>query len=187
MIARHRGEHDNRWGRSRPGLTRPPAPPPAVPQPTEARAVALPRAPGPTRQFRRWAIPLTAAVGIVLAAIWLLPQLRAPTAARALPQTPRAWLDAYEAAVIDNPGRVCSALFSPQLAAAYGRAIHATCPSYFRQITSYSVTVRRVFREQQTAVVELHQTVAPRDWAIVLNRRRDGWQAVDLLPGKPLR
>jgi len=32
-----------------------------------------------------------------------------------LPAPPRAWLDAYEAAAIDNPARVCSRLFAPGL------------------------------------------------------------------------
>jgi hypothetical protein len=48
--------------------------------------------------------------------------------------------------------------------------------------------VRRVFENSgETAVLELHQTVHPADWAVVLSRRRDGWQAVDLVPGRPLR
>jgi len=43
--------------------------------------------------------------------------------------------------------------------------------------------VRRVLAAGDTAVVELRQTVRPRDWAVVLDRRRTGWQAVDLLTG----
>jgi len=38
-----------------------------------------------------------------------------------------------------------------------------------------------------TAVLELHQTVRPRDWAVVMSRRAGGWQAVDLLAGNVVR
>ena len=111
-----------------------------------------------------------------------------PTPAqRRLPATPRAWLDAYEGAAIDNPSQVCSELFSAQLTQAYGTAGHGTCTSYFARITSFSVIVRRVLQDGDTAVLELRQTVRPDDWAVVLSRRPGGWQAVDLLPGDPLR
>jgi hypothetical protein len=40
-----------------------------------------------------------------------------------------------------------------------------------------------VLQDGGTAVLELHQTVHPRDWAVVLSHRRAGWQAVDLLSG----
>jgi hypothetical protein len=124
-----------------------------------------------------------------LAAVCLTVILRcSPSPARSqLPATPRAWLDAYEAAAVDNPSRVCSELFAPQLAQAYGNALHGGCASYFKQITSFSVIVRRVLRDGGTAVLELRQTVRPRDWAVVLNRQPGGWRAVDLLAGKLVR
>ena len=90
-----------------------------------------------------------------------------------LPATPRAWLDAYEAAAIDNPSQVCSSCSRPQLAQAYGKALHGSCSSYFEQITSFSVVVRRVLQDGGTAVLELRQTVRRRDWAVVLNRQRE--------------
>jgi hypothetical protein len=105
-----------------------------------------------------------------------------------LPASPRAWLDAYEAATVDNPPRVCSELFSPQLAVAYGMAMRGgSCASYFERITSFSVVVRRVLQDGDTAVLELRQTVRPRDWAVVLSRQPDGWKAVDLLPDELVR
>jgi len=82
---------------------------------------------------------------------------------------------------------VCSELFAPQLAQAYGKALHSSCTSYFQRITSFSVVVRRVFMDGTTAVLELHQTVRPRDWAVVMSRRAGGWQAVDLLAGNVVR
>ena len=78
---------------------------------------------------------------------------RAWAGAVRLPASPRAWLDAYEAAAIDNPSRVCSELFSPQLAEAYGRAMRGSCASYFARITSFSVVVRRVLQDGDTAVL----------------------------------
>jgi hypothetical protein len=104
-----------------------------------------------------------------------------------LPASPRAWPDAYEAAATDNPSRVCSELFAPALAEAYATAMHGSCTRYFEQITSFSVTVRRVLEDRGTAVLELRQTVRPRDWAVVLSRGPAGWQAVDLLPGPLVR
>jgi hypothetical protein len=65
--------------------------------------------------------------------------------------------------------------------------MRGSCTSYFERITSFSVVVRRVLRDGDTAVLELRQTVQPRDWAVVLSRRAGGWQAVDLLPGDLVR
>jgi hypothetical protein len=124
-----------------------------------------------------------AIVAAYLAASWSSVDRSPGPSTPQLPATPRAWLDAYEAAAIDNPSRVCSELFAPALAQAYGNAVHGTCSSYFARITSFSVVVRRVLQDGGTAVLELRQTVRPRDWAVVLNRQRDGWQAVDLLAG----
>jgi hypothetical protein len=128
-------------------------------------------------------IGLLVAVGWLTAVWWLSPS----PARLQLPATPRAWLDAYEGAAIDNPSRVCSDLFAPQLAQAYSKALHASCASYFKQITSFSVVVRRVLQDGGTAVLELRQPVRPRDWAVVLNRQPGGWRAVDLLAGKLVR
>ena len=128
-------------------------------------------------------IGVTVTVGCLTAIWWL-----SPSPARSqLPATPRAWLDAYEAAAIDNPSRVCTELFAPQLAQAYGKALHGSCTNYFKQITSFSVVVHRVLQDGGTAVLELRQTVRPRDWAVVLNRQPGGWRAVDLLAGKLVR
>ena len=165
-----------------PKLVRPPTPRLARPHPLSTdRAAPTRRGAGSCgRSWRsgcRW-------LWACLAAIWWL----SPGPARLqLPATPRAWLDAYEAAAIDNPSRVCSELFAPQLAQAYGKALHGSCTSYFKQITSFSVVVRRVLQDGGTAVLELRQTVRPRDWAVVLNREPGGWRAVDLLAGELVR
>jgi hypothetical protein len=98
-----------------------------------------------------------------------------------LPATPRAWLDSYEAAAVDNPGRVCQQLLAPELAAVYKRAAGGGCDGYFKRITASSVTVRRELRDRGTAVLELHQTIGGANWAVVLQQRGGGWQAVDLM------
>ena len=192
MIARIRGEHDTHWGRWRPSASR------EVAVGVERHAVAdasdgapLPpaarQAPGrsrPGRRTLRWlAVLLAVSTAGSLAAHWSRAEFPPASAQAGLPATPRAWLDAYEAAAVDNPGRVCSELFAPALAQGYARAVHGSCADYFRRITSFSVVVRRVLAAGDTAVLELRQTVRPRDWAVVLDRRRAGWQAVDLLTG----
>jgi len=105
----------------------------------------------------------------------------------ALPASPRGWINAYEAAAIDNPSRVCTQLLSPQLAAAYAAAAHSSCTTYFARIRSTSLRVRRILQDGSTAVVELRQTIEQTDWNVVLDRRGRGWRAVDLVPGRPLR
>lgn len=177
MIARIRGDHDARSGRWRP----------STPSQNAAAATGRPAAvavpPGACRvrarpRAGRWLILLAiAAVAYVAVRAALSARLPQPW----LPATPRAWLDAYEGAAIDNPGRVCSELFAPRLARAYGRAAHGTCVSYFQRITSSSVRVGRVMRDGQTAVLDLEQKLPPRRWAVVLSRRSGGWQAVDLV------
>ena len=193
MIARIRGEHDTHWGRWRPSASRENTT--ASPR-TVGAAVRVELAPvgiaggrsHGDRRVLRWLVVVAAAiVAAYLAGSWSVAELSSGPAQPRLPATPRAWLDAYEAAALDNPARVCSELFAPELAQAYGNAVHGSCNSYFRRITSFSVAVRRVLQDGGTAVLELRQTAAPRDWAVVLDRRRSGWQAVDLLTGNLAR
>ena len=135
----------------------------------------------------RHAVALLAAAAAIAGGVAAVGGLGSGPARLRLPGSPRAWLDAYEAAAVDNPSAVCSELFSPELAQAYGRAMRGSCTTYFEQITSVSVLVRRVLQDGDTAVLELRQTVRPRDWAVVLSRRPGGWQAVDLPPGELVR
>jgi hypothetical protein len=175
MSSRIRGEHDTRWGRWRPTVARNSA--------ASAHAMPHSRRPLKALSWRQAVAFLAAGAVIAVGGVVAVGELAPGPPPSQLPATPRAWLDAYEAAAIDNPSRVCSQLFAPQLAQAYGNAVHGTCSSYFARITSFSVVVRRVLQDGGTAVLELRQTVRRRDWAVVLNRGRDGWQAVDLLAG----
>jgi hypothetical protein len=183
MIARIRGEHDTRWGRWRPAKAREIADDPA--RKTAPVAERQSSAEAPRSRVLRSLVAIGVSLTVAcLAAIWWL----SPGAVGSqLPPTPRAWLDAYEAAAIDNPSRVCTELFAPKLAQAYGKALHGSCTNYFKEITSFSVVVRRVLQDGDTAVLELRQTVRPRDWAVVLNREPHGWRAVDLLAGQLAR
>ena len=175
MSSRIRGEHDTRWGRWRPAVARNSA--------ASAHAMPHSRRPLKALSWRQAVAFLAAGAVIAVGSVVAVGELAPGPPPSQLPATPRAWLDAYEAAAIDNPSQVCSQLFAPQLAQAYGNAVHGTCSSYFARITSFSVVVRRVLQDGGTAVLELRQTVRRRDWAVVLNRQRDGWQAVDLLAG----
>jgi hypothetical protein len=183
MIARIRGEHDSHWGRWRPTSGRKPG---AAPQPDRDRAAQ--DTVEPALDARRNRSPLGAiwwlaalVVGATLASLAISRALQNPTPAPVqLPSSPRAWLDAYEGAAVDNPPRVCSDLFAPTLARVYGSFVHSTCTHYFARITSSSVTVLHVLQDGATAVLELRQTVNHEDWSVVLDRRRTGWQAVDL-------
>lgn len=203
MIARLRGEHHDPWARWRPTPARPPSPaaePVEVYEDDAFREDPGPPAPGAERPGRRslarviivcflalrlartltrWLLAL-AAVSIAYVAItWVMRQYTPHTPA--LPGSPRAWLTAYEAAAIDNPSEVCSQLFSPQLAASYAHQAHESCRRYFARMTSSSLTVRRILEQNSTAVLELRQTLDHHNWAVVLDHRTDGWQAVDLL------
>jgi len=98
MIARIRGEHDRRWGRWRPAARDAGAAPASGSRGPKPQPQALPK--------RRsvWAFLVAGAaiaVACVAAARWLSPAPAPPQ----LPATPRAWLDASEAAAIDNPSR----------------------------------------------------------------------------------
>ena len=181
MIARIRGDHDTRWGRWRPDATHESS---AARAPSTDLQQRVPQA-----APKRWGVWRFVAAGASIAVAWVAAagSFSSTPGPGPLPATPRAWLDAYEAAAIDNPARVCSELFEPRLARAYGKALHSSCRTYFSHITSLSVVVRRVFVDGRTAVLELHQTVHPRDWAVVLSHRSQGWQAVDLLEGSLVR
>ena len=191
MSARIRGDHETPWGRwptarasreGAPGANARQLPLIAADQLARSRAVGRwTRERRKNRLVVRWLLVLAVAATVAVPVVSRV--LASSPTGTGLPATPRAWLDAYEAAAIDNPSRVCSELFAPPLAQAYATAMHATCTRYFTRITSFSVIVRRVLQDGDTAVLELRQTVRPRDWAVVLSREPTGWRAVDLLAG----
>jgi hypothetical protein len=151
---------------------------PALASPTVARRRL------PLLRARTWAI-VGAFVLVLALAVVAASFSRGGAVRPALPATPRAWLDAYEASAIDNPSRVCSELFSPQLARAYGHSAQSSCARYFASIYSRSVRVLRVWRDGSTAVLDVRQVFGRIEWNVVLDRRSGGWQAVTMFYGKP--
>lgn len=182
MIARRRGDDHARntapsaWWRYKPDIE------------LHRRAPAGPKvgADGEPTSRRRLALRSLALV-VVGALLFFAGHQLIPRGDRALPNTPRQWFDAYEAAVVDDPARVCSELFAPELAAAYAATAHTTCNRRFGRITSTSVQVRRILEDGPTAVVEVRQRMERDAWGVVLDHRAGGWQAVDVVPGTPLR
>ena len=213
MIARVRGEHDSR-GRWRLRASLPPSSL-SDEQPgdggttgddelvehgwRENESHAPARGSWPARAKRWLGIGIGALLALVGVSVgyvvvdWMVDHISPATgdlvrpARVVLPATPRAWLDAYEAAAVNDPERVCSQLFAPALAREYAQAMHASCTSSVRRIDSLPLTVRALLNEGPTAVLELRQMLHRADWAVVLSRQRAGWQAVDVLPGSPLR
>jgi hypothetical protein len=104
-----------------------------------------------------------------------------------LPASPRAWLDAYDAAAVASPARVCSELFAPELASVFARAAHGSCERYFGNVSSRSLKVLGVSRAGATAVLDLQETAGRVEWAVVLDRDSSGWRAVALFGGHLLR
>ena len=183
MIARIRGDdHQQHWGRWRPHPSRqPPDRDQPQPRPPDPR----PQSPTTIRRATR-PLVLLAATAVSLAAIHTTLAHRAQPVV-VLPATPRAWLDAYDAAAAENPARVCSQLFAPPLAAAYARDAHRSCRRFFAHVTVAPVRVSRVLRAGNTAVLELRLVIRHQAWAVVLDHRPGGWQAVDVMDGRLIR
>ena len=207
MIARLRGDHQELWPRSRYTPVRPfddglalpvgvdlhddeplvgedpDLEPPPIPARLRAGRLARLLIIGLiclrlARTLTRW-LALLVVISVGYVAIGSI--VHELTPGSALPTTPRAWLNAYEAATVDNPAKVCSQLLSPQLAATYARHAHSSCRAWFGRITASSVAVRRVLEQGATAVLELRQTLSHQNWSVVLDHRDGGWQAIDLL------
>jgi len=159
------------------------------PRPREAQRLAY-ASPTPDRRHLRLPSARTRAIVGVFVLVLALAVVavcfsRGGVAGPALPATPRAWLNAYEANAVDNPSRVCSELFSPQLARAYGHSAQSGCARYFANVYTRSIKVLRVWRDGATAVLDMRQVFGRIEWNVVLDRRSTGWQAVTMFYGKP--
>ncbi|MHB8695473.1 MAG: hypothetical protein ACYDHH_29980 [Solirubrobacteraceae bacterium] len=111
-------------------------------------------------------------------------------AGASLPATPRQWVDQWSAAAIENPGQVCGHLYSAALVAAYKIDTGRSCTRYYTAVTSVSFRVRHVLQDGATAAVEAQQLGRGRRWGyftMLLSRVAGGWQAVDVVPGGPVR
>ena len=99
-------------------------------------------------------------------------------------------MGAWAAAAVDNPSRVCHTLYAPALAAAYKPVTGRTCLAYFANTSSASFRIRRVLIDGNAAAVEARQTGQRPHWGyftMLLSHVADGWQAIDLVPGAPIR
>jgi hypothetical protein len=114
---------------------------------------------------------------------------RAP-AAPSLPSTPRAWVDQWAAASLNDPGHVCSRLFAPALASAFKSDTGHSCLAYYRNVTTRSFRIRRILADGDAAAVEARQVGAARNWGyftVLLSHLGSGWQAIDIVPGGSVR
>jgi hypothetical protein len=136
----------------------------------------------PPRRHGRGAVVAVLVVAVAVAGYaWAR---RAPASGR-YPLTPRAWFDAYLAAAVDDPGRVCRVLFAPELAAQYRHSSRHSCRGFFSDVQDTAVRIAQIVAADGSAVIELRQTHAPRyGWNVVLGRHDGGWQAVALVSGR---
>jgi hypothetical protein len=190
MIARRRGDEMRPHIRWRPPAATPTAWETAPPQPPRPLAEDLgedtPTAPGRHRR----PILLVLTMLVVAGAIAGEGHRGSVASPQQLPATPRAWVQAWTAAALENPGRVCHHLFAPALTSAYAIDTGESCVRYYRSVTSASFRVRHILEDGATAAVEAHQVTAPRRggyFTILLSHIQGGWQAVDLVPGGPVR
>jgi hypothetical protein len=194
MSLRARGDHDGpllrRWRPTQPGagLTRRSGAD-AAPAPTD-RVGDVTECAGTSRLtgMRSWRRPGRMVVWVLVAAVAAAGYASTrPAATRpgVYPRSPRAWFDAYMAAAVDDPARVCRVLFAPELAARYDHTRAGSCLAYFADVQDSAVRVRGLTTADSTAVVRLRQATAPRyAWSVVLGRRGGGWQAVALISGQ---
>lgn len=195
MIARHRGDlrAHSRWRPSTPA-----APPPAPAadedeqllsqQPDEL--LSQPQqleAPLDRRHKPRALIALATVVAIAVIA-GQQHTSPAPPATR-LPSTPRQWVDQWAAATLQSPAEVCDRLYSPALARAFNGDTGHSC-TYYTSVKSTSFRLRHVLQDGPTAAVEAQEVGTGRKWGyftLLLSHVRNGWQAVDVVPGGSVR
>jgi hypothetical protein len=107
-----------------------------------------------------------------------------------LPATPGQWVQQWTAASLEDPARVCGQLFAPALAAAFRPDTGHGCIAYYASVESKSFRVRRILQDGDAAAVEARQVGSRQNWGyftMLLSRRDQGWQAVDIVPGGPIR
>jgi hypothetical protein len=196
MIARHRGDlrAHSRW--------RPSTPAAAPPGPTaleeedlvsrqpdellsEQRDLDLPRA----RQRKPGALIALATIVAVAVIAGEQHSTAAPAVVR-LPSTPKQWVDQWTAATLQSPAVVCDHLYAPALARAFKGDTGHSCTWYYTSVRSTSFRIRHVLQDGPTVAVEAQQVGARRKWGyftMLLSHVRDGWQAVDVVPGGSVR
>lgn len=188
MIARHRGD-TRRHGRWRPAALAAAPPTPAAPAllADDTGEPQVPDQPHARPRRSRALIALATMIGIAVIAG---EQRTGGTPSVPLPSSPQQWVDQWTSASLENPARVCQHLFSPALAAAFKADTGHSCTRYYTSVNTNSFRIRHVLEDGPTATVEARQ-VATRPkrgyFTIVLSHVHGGWQAVDMIPGGPVR
>jgi hypothetical protein len=189
MIARHRGDEriHSRWQPRAAAGTSPASASTHLERLDKRRDEQLDGLDRPRARRRRlWA---SIAIVLVLAVIALQHHGR-PTADTSLPSTPTQWVDQWTAAAIDNPGRVCRQLFAPALAAVFKADVGRSCLDYYNDVNAKSFRIRHVLVDGNAAAVEVREVGMRPNWGYVtmlLSHLKQGWQAVDIVPGGPVR
>jgi hypothetical protein len=139
---------------------------------------------------RRLRLGLIAAVVVIAVAVIVgQPHVRA-TAGAPLLSTPQQWVEQWMAASLDDPGRVCGQLFAPALAAAFKADTGRSCLDYYNDVSAKSFRIRHVLVDRDAAAVEVREVGMRPNWGYVtmlLSHLKRGWQAVDIVPGGPVR
>lgn len=193
MTARHRGDErtHSRW---RPGAGG------ATSGPTRDTHVEQLGEPGvdelevvdrrQARRRRTWAALIAAVVLVVAVALIASRHHVRRTAGAPLPSTAQQWVEQFTAASLDNPGRVCGQLFAPALAAVFKADTGRSCLDYYNDVNSKSFRIRHVLVDGNAAAVEVREVGLRPNWGYVtmlLSHVEQGWQAVDIVPGGPVR
>ena len=198
MIARHRGDEriHSRWRPGPSGTTAAPAPRMHVEHLDERDLCELDQAEGrrrrrlryPVRPRRSWAV-IAVVVAIIVAVVATQREARQASGS-ALPSTPLQWVEQWTAASIDNPGRVCRQLFAAALAGVFKADTGRSCLDYYNDVNANSFRIRHVLVDGNAAAVEVREVGLRPNWGyvtMVLSHVEHGWQAVDIVPGGPVR
>jgi hypothetical protein len=198
MIARHRGDQriHSRWRPVGAATTRAPAPRTQAEHLDEREHDELDQAEGRQRQWptypihsrRSWAL-IAVVAAIVVAVVASQHQARQASGAP-LPSTPLQWVEQWTAASLDNPGRVCRQLFAPALAGVFKADTGRSCLDYYNDVNAKSFRIRHVLVDGNAAAVEVREVGLRPNWGyvtMILSHVEQGWQAVDIVPGGPVR
>jgi hypothetical protein len=186
MIARHRGDAriHSRWRPDAGATTLAPTRSTHVEQLDQLEALDRPS----VRRRPWWA--LIAVVVVAAVAVIASRQHDGGSVGTSLPSTPQQWVEQWTAASVDNPGRVCRQLFAPALAAVFKVDTGRSCLDYYNDVNAKSFRIRHVLVDGNAAAIEVREVGLRPSWGyvtIILSRVEQGWQAVDIVPGGPVR
>ena len=91
---------------------------------------------------------------------------------------------------LTTPGRVCRQLFAPALAAVFKADTGRSCLGYYSDVNSRSFRIRHVLVDGNGGSCRGPRGRHRPNWGYVtmlLSHLERGWQAVDIVPGGPVR